>query len=175
MLVKTENKKRKKLKKRKMIKAGALLYAMFLVIVISIITSSIILVNYYNNFYVLGAFKQDQLFQDVYSGINYGLVFNQTLPLNQATKIDLFADAQHEVSLTKKSWGAFYVISSKATWRNKKASKTALIGANLNAGEKTAIYLAEQNKPLSLTGLTIITGDCYFCLLYTSPSPRDRG
>ncbi|KJS07311.1 MAG: hypothetical protein VR77_01360 [Flavobacteriales bacterium BRH_c54] len=161
MLVKTENKKRKKLKKRKMIKAGALLYAMFLVIVISIITSSIILVNYYNNFYVLGAFKQDQLFQDVYSGINYGLVFNQTLPLNQATKIDLFADAQHEVSLTKKSWGAFYVISSKATWRNKNASKTALIGANLNAGEKTAIYLAEQNKPLSLTGLTIITGDCY--------------
>src|SRR5690606_8335760 len=95
----------------------------------SIITSSIILVNYYNNFYVLGAFKQDQLFQDVYSGINYGLVFNQTLPLNQATKIDLFADAQHEVSLTKKSWGAFYFISSKAKWKKKKSSKTTLNGS----------------------------------------------
>src|SRR5690606_18359575 len=108
-------------------------------------------VNYYNNFYVLGAFKQDQLFQDVYSGINYGLVFNQTLPLNQATKIDLYADTQHEVLLTKKSWGAFYVISSKVTWRNKNASKTALVGANLIAGEKAAVYLAEQNEPLSLT------------------------
>ncbi|PKP43679.1 MAG: hypothetical protein CVT95_11920, partial [Bacteroidetes bacterium HGW-Bacteroidetes-12] len=87
--------------------------------------------------------------------------FNSTLPLNQTTKIDLYADDEHQIFLTKKSWGAFYIISSKATWRNKNASKTALIGANLNAGEKTAIYLVEQNKPLSLTGNTKITGDCY--------------
>ena len=144
-----------------MIKAGALLYAMFLVVVVSIISSSFILINYYNNTYVIHAFKQEQLFKDVRSGINYGLSLHQQIPLNQTTEINLFNDEHHKVTLNKKSWGAFYRLTAQAKWRNKKAAKTALIGANINNGEKTAIYLTDQNKPLSLTGNTNIVGNCY--------------
>lgn len=144
-----------------MIKAGALLYAMFLVIVISIISSSFILINYYNNTYVLHVFKQEQLFKDVCSGINYGLALHQEIPLNNKSVIQLFDDDEHQVTLTKKAWGAFYRLTAEAHWRNKSVSKTALIGTNFTTGEKTAIYLADQNKPLSLTGKTNIVGNCY--------------
>lgn len=144
-----------------MIKAGALLYSMFLVIVISIISSSFILINYYNNTYVLGALKQEQLFRDVNSGINYGLSFNQEIQYNQKVEINLFDDEQHTVSLFKKSWGAFYLLTSSAEWRNKTVAKTAFVGANIDDEKKIAIYLADQNKPLSLTGNTIISGNCF--------------
>lgn len=144
-----------------MIKAGALLYAMFLVVVVSIISSSFILINYYNNTYAIHAFKQEQLFADVHSGINYGLSLHQQIPLNQTTEINLFSDEHHKVTLNKKSWGAFYRLTAEAKWRNKTAAKTALVGANINDGEQTAIYLTDQNKPLSLTGNTNIVGNCY--------------
>ena len=144
-----------------MIKAGALLYAMFLVIVISIISSSFILINYYSNAYILKAYKQEQLFKDVSSGINYGLALHQEIPLNTKSVINLFDDEQHQVTLNKKAWGAFYRLTAEATWRNKSISKTALIGTDFSTNEKTAIYLADQNKPLSLTGKTNIIGNCY--------------
>jgi len=144
-----------------MIKAGALLYAMFLVIVISIISSSFILINYYNNSYAIGAIKQEQLFKDVSSGINYGLVLHQDIELNNQQVLNLFDDDQHPVILNKKAWGAFYRLTAEAKWRNKSVSKTALIGANFNNNEKTALYLSDQNKPLSLTGQTNIVGNCY--------------
>lgn len=144
-----------------MIKAGALLYAMFLIVVIAIISSSFIMVNYYNSVYVIKSLKQEQLYRDVNSGINYGLSFHQEIPINSEIEIDLFNDEQHKVKLSKTYWGAFYVLSSKATWRNKLVSKSALIGSNFKEGEEIALYLVDQNKPLSLTGKTQITGDCY--------------
>ena len=144
-----------------MIKAGALLYAMFLVIVVTIISSSFILVNYYNSAYVIQALKQDQLYSDARSGIYYGLALYNELPFNTPTTIDLFADEQHQVTLNKKTWGAFYVLTAQSKWKNKTAVKSALVGANINEGEKVALYLADQNKPLSLTGRTNIQGDCY--------------
>ena len=144
-----------------MIKAGALLYAMFLVVVITIISSSFILVNYYNNSYVIHVLKEEQLFHDVNSGINYGMSFYKDIPFNNKIEIDLYDDGEHKVKLGKKHWGAFYVITSESKWRNKFISKSVLVGNNINEGEKIALYLTDQNKPLSLTGRTIITGNCY--------------
>lgn len=144
-----------------MIKAGALLYAMFLVIVITIMSSSFILVNYYNSAYVIHILKQEQLFQDVNSGINYGLSFYKEIPLNNKVEIDLYDNEEHKVKLSKKNWGAFYIITSESKWKNKSISKAVLVGNNINEGEKIALYLADQNKPLSLTGKTEIVGDCY--------------
>jgi len=143
------------------VKAGALLYAIFLILVISIISSSFILYNYYNNKIIVQSLKQEQLFKDARSGINYGLTLHEQIPLNSSIVVDLFDDEQHKVVLDKKKWGAFYILSSKTNWRNKSVAKAALIGANINRGEKIALYLADQNKPLSLTGRTQIVGDCY--------------
>ena len=144
-----------------MIKAGALLYSMFLVIVIAIVSSSFVLVNYYNNSYVIGILKQEELFRDVNSTINYGLTFHRDIPSNVLTVLDLFDDEQHITSLTKKTWGAFYILSAEAQWKNKSVKKSVLTGVNINEGEKVALYLADQNKPLSLTGNTKIVGNCY--------------
>jgi len=144
-----------------MIKAGALLYAMFLVIVITLISSSFILVNYYSNAYVIRILKQEQLFQDAHSGINYGLVMHRELPINTKIEVDLFSNNQHRVTITKNNWGALFVLVSEAVWKTKKVKKLALIGANMDDGEKIALYLANQNKPLSLTGATKIVGNCY--------------
>ena len=144
-----------------MIKAGALLYALFLIVVITIISSSFILINYYNTAYVIQALKQEQLYRNVNSGINYGLSFHKEIPLNTKIEVDLFNDEEHKVTIGKKNWGAFYLLSSEAIWKNKSAAKSALIGANINEGQEIALYLADQNKPLSLTGKTEIVGNCY--------------
>jgi cytoskeletal protein CcmA (bactofilin family) len=144
-----------------MIKAGALLYALFLVLVISIISASFILINYYNSALVLQTLKKEALYRTVNSGIHYGLSFHQEIPINSTIDVDLFNDEKAIVSLGKKNWGAFYLLSSSATWRNKTVTKTVLIGANINEGENIALYLADQNKSLSLTGKTEITGSCY--------------
>jgi hypothetical protein len=144
-----------------MIRAGALIYALFLILVISIISSSFILINYYNSALVLQSLKKEQLYREVNSGINYGLSFHQEIPINDKIEVDLYLDEKSKVLIGKKHWGAFYILSSEATWKNKTVSKSVLIGANINEGERIALYLADQNKPLSLTGKTQITGNCY--------------
>ncbi len=143
------------------LKAGALLYALFLIIVIAIISSSFILVNYYNSAFVLQSLKQEQLYKDVSSGVNYGLSFHEEIPINSQVEVDLYDDEQHEILLEKKHWGAFYILTAAAKWKNKSATKSALIGANIHEGEQVALYLSDENKPLSLTGKTQITGNCY--------------
>jgi cytoskeletal protein CcmA (bactofilin family) len=144
-----------------MIKAGALIYALFLILVISIISSSFILINYYNSRLVLQSLKTEELYRNVNSGIHYGLSLSSEIPIDTQIEVDLFEDETAKVFIGKKQWGAFYVLSATARWRNKKAFKTALVGGDINEGEHIALYLADQNKPLALTGKTIITGTCY--------------
>ena len=80
-----------------MIKAGALLYAMFLIIVVAIMSSSFVLVNYVNDAFALRVIKKKQLYDDVHSGINYGLTFYNNLQLNEEVETDLFDDGKHKV------------------------------------------------------------------------------
>ncbi|MCB0401205.1 MAG: hypothetical protein KDD41_03920 [Flavobacteriales bacterium] len=143
-----------------MIKAGALLYAMFLVVVIAIITSSFILVDYFNNAYITRAIKEETAYRNLHSGMNYGQVNYQHLPINTKHKLDLFDDGS-EVILYKQSWGAFYRLTASTDGNKGEISKSALLGSDYRHEEQVAIYLLDQNKPLSLTGKTDIKGICY--------------
>lgn len=144
-----------------MIKGGALLYAMFLVIVITIISSSFILVNFYTNSNIIKLLKKEQLYLDANSGINYALALHNEIPFNSKVEVDLFSDQHHSVTLEKKNWGAFSVLTSRAIWNKKQIFKSALVGSNISEGEPIALYLADQNKPLSLCGNTKIKGTSY--------------
>jgi cytoskeletal protein CcmA (bactofilin family) len=65
------------------------------------------------------------------------------------------------VELYKSYWGIFDLISSRAFSHNNSFTRAAIEGHLLEESKRFAFYLADNDKPLSLCGKTVITGKSY--------------
>ena len=75
---------------------------------------------------------------------------------DQDMAMDLYGNGQDSVLLNKSTWGVFEMNTIKAFERNDTV-KRAFLSANKYI-DQTAIYLADEDRPLSLSGDTRITG-----------------
>src|SRR5687768_14507066 len=101
-----------------MLKASSLFYTIVLSIIIAIVSSCLILFSYLNKlqFETYLELKKIQLNAD--SGINLLLSNQQVIPLDQRTSLDLYGKQSDFVSLQRKSWGAFEIITSSTNFKN---------------------------------------------------------
>jgi len=143
------------------IKAFAMIYSIVVLIFISIICSSFIMLMYYHKLYVDVSLQREKLKADALSGINYFLCSPSIVADNETKTIELFDDENNKVELTRKKWGIFDLILSKALWQKHSYSMVAITGDNFSGTDKVALYLTDRNKPLGLCGDTKIKGTCY--------------
>ncbi|HET6990661.1 MAG TPA: hypothetical protein VFJ43_05020, partial [Bacteroidia bacterium] len=74
---------------------------------------------------------------------------------------DLYGRGSDSVFLSTKPWGAFEIAISRAHNKSFSHELVAATGYKADPNDHTALILADLDRPLSITGNTKITGDCY--------------
>jgi hypothetical protein len=144
-----------------MLRAGTLFLVVVIALIISILTGSYILATYYNNMAIQKNLLYERLEANSVSSINLLLADPDTLGKDETRIVDLFGDQRDSVLLVKKTWGIFGVLGVKAFANRDTVKKALLIGYKPGLLARAAIYLPDQNRPLSVCGRTQITGTAY--------------
>lgn len=144
-----------------MLKAGSLFYAVAIAILFALISSSLILYSYFNSLQFQYNLQMQRMQLNATSGINLLLSKQEIIKANEKKTFDLFDGNEDPILMERKSWGAFEIGICKAFWKMDTLKQIFQMGYAIHPANRFAIYLADQIKPLSLCGKTIIKGDCY--------------
>jgi len=161
MEVKSKQIKLTKLFAFKRIEGGALYYTIFIFFIVTLITGSLLLVNYHATV----VFHQERLksntMDNVLSGIELFLARPENVPLNTSKEFQLFDSLESKVLIERKKWGCFDIVTSTSSTKWYRFSKTALVGKDIKHPENVAIYMTNREKYLSISGETTINGNAY--------------
>lgn len=144
-----------------MIKAGSLFYAIVISLIIAILSSSLILFAYLTHIQ-FETFEINQRLQlNAGSGLNLLLSQQSLVGLNEKKSIDLYGQGIDSVELTRKPWGAYEVVISKAIFKNTSFLRIAQVGYDQDTINMYSLYMSDEDKPLALCGKTIIKGTAF--------------
>jgi cytoskeletal protein CcmA (bactofilin family) len=143
-----------------MVKASSLFYAIAIALIIALVSSSLILFAYLNRLQVISCFQTEQLQRNASSGLAILMSDQNMVGPNDRKVLDLYDKGSDSIALEKRSWGLFEIAIATAFSGNKKNTQIVQIGIVVN-NNQTALYMADQDKPLSLCGNTLIKGVCY--------------
>lgn len=139
-----------------MVKAAALYIVIIISLVIAIISASLLSVAFYYRLEIQKKNRLDRLNTNLQSGT--ALILSDDYKFfDQELQKDLYGDEKDSLSLNKMQWGVFEVNTVKA-YTLKDTLKRAFFSGN-NFRDSSVIYLAEENRPLSISGNTQLTGD----------------
>jgi hypothetical protein len=143
-----------------MLKAGSLIHAIAIAILIALISSVLILFSGFTRIGYIQFEQQQQVIRNAYSGINL-LMADANLSQEDETTIDLYDRGSDSVKLSHKAWGAFEVLIAEAFTRSRTSSQMAMVGSVFKKDDQLALFIADQDKVLSLCGNTTLKGLCY--------------
>lgn len=144
-----------------MLKANALFYAICIMLVIAMLCSIFILYAYLKRSELLILEAREQLNLNIQSAINLLSSPDENFEWEVFTPIDLFGEGKDSVLIYKKKWGVFELASLHASIGKLQDSRQILFGSKPSGIYQSALYLVDNNKPLSLCGSTVIKGNCY--------------
>ncbi|MFC3197337.1 hypothetical protein ACFOET_06910 [Parapedobacter deserti] len=142
------------------LKSGALLLALLLAVIIGVLTGGLLLLLQYHRQYAAQAFRHERLQRNLHSATGL-LLTQETTIYGDTTAMDLFGDGRDSAILIRRPWGAFDVGITYTYEQRDTLSSTFLIGRVLTDSERYALYLADENRPLSISGETRIQGDAF--------------
>ncbi|TKC60299.1 hypothetical protein FBD94_15450 [Pedobacter hiemivivus] len=139
-----------------MIKAGALYIVVIVSLLIAMISASLLTIAFYYRQEVQKKTRFDKLLVNLESGTAVLLSegFNY---YDEAKSVDLFEDQKDSLVLKKELWGVYELNTVKA-FEAKDTLKRAFFSGDAFT-DPNAIYLADEDRPLSVSGNTQITGD----------------
>lgn len=144
-----------------MVRGGILYYALLLLLLSTLITGSILLISYYQNKMLIDQIRTDSTINLVDSSIKLASLYDDTMKNGSYERFKVFENDSSTVKLEVRPWGTLKIISSEASYRNFSYAKSALVGADPFTGGKTALYLADGGRGISISGSTLIRGTCY--------------
>ncbi|HEY8402744.1 MAG TPA: hypothetical protein VIK89_15855 [Cytophagaceae bacterium] len=143
-----------------MVRANALFIVVVISLIIGILTSSLILIAYHYRLQISDSLLYKRLELNANSGINL-LLSDYPLPYDEPKWVDLFKEETDSILIKKSRWGVFEVGVVKASLGKSKVVKAIEYGYKPDRVSGGALYLVDQNRPLSLCGKTILRGTCY--------------
>ena len=138
--------------------------ALMLVIVVSVLVAAILLSLLFLTSNRRLLMQRDERRQVVSRNLLSGLAYVQastSLPYLRRQSRDLFGEGTDSVLLEKKPWGLFDVAVVVATRGRLADTVQALLGSQFSEVNQAALYLANENTPLSLNGDAQIRGGTY--------------
>lgn len=142
-----------------MIKASALYIVVIVSLLIAIISASVLTIAFYYRQEVQKKVRQDKLLANLRSGSEI-LLSNGFETYDKELNLDLFAEQKDSVILKKEYWGVFELGIVKAFELKDTLARSFFTGSTFS--DQSAIYLADEDRPLSVSGKTQITGDGEF-------------
>lgn len=136
------------------LKGGALLFALAILLIASILISLFLSLD-------LGYTKLTRKFTEYQQGVN---------KLDEGVKLGYYLDSEkyegkqeentHNLIVNKKLWGCYFLVSTEVKLGSTSSlSKAGLIGNQLK--KDYCLYLADRNTQLSLSGNTLLEGNCF--------------
>jgi len=140
------------------IRSGALLSVLTISIVIVLIMTGLLVLSVSLKTSFQRSQRIDRLNRNAGSGLNL-LLSGATFDLNEDSIIDLYENKSDSVYLHRMAWGIYDVYLVHAFSNADTIKKEAIIGNLLLSEERFALYLADHQRPLSISGETRIAGD----------------
>lgn len=143
-----------------MIRSGALYYVIFISFIIALISGLFLLLVHFFNIDINNKLIQSQVIKNLSSG--YNVILNNPDLLN-SRNINLKIDDNENYKLNYDClpWGAYKIIKGSSNCRLFTIQKIALVGYHIQSNEPIALFLADENKYLSISGRSLIRGVCY--------------
>jgi cytoskeletal protein CcmA (bactofilin family) len=143
-----------------MIKAAALYIVVIISLILSVICSALIMSSYYYRVALVDKNIEDRLERNLYSAVN--LILSEPEQFTDNNQIvDLFGNGIDSIAIESVNWGVFKRFSILSFSGKRNHSKSLLAGYPLKDKFKSAVYLADLNRPISVCGNTLLKGDCY--------------
>jgi hypothetical protein len=143
-----------------MLKASALYIVIVIALVIGIICSSLITAAYFYKLQYQKKFRMDRLQLNLASGVNL-LLASDAAGYQSPQEMDLFGNGNDSVSLQKEGWGLYDLGIVKAFQQRDTLYKTFLTANSLDSAKWAALYLIDEDRPLSVSGKTMIRGTAF--------------
>jgi hypothetical protein len=142
-----------------MLKASALYMVIIIALVIAVICSSLIVTAYFYRLQNQKMFRYTQLLSNVNSGVNI-LLAGQDTSYTEKT-MSLFNGDEDSVTLKRIAWGIYDIGVSSAFTQHDTLYKVFSIGYTIDSTKWAALYVADDQRPIGLSGNMIIEGDAY--------------
>ena len=143
-----------------MLKASALYIVIIIALVIAVICSSLIVSAYFYRAQYQKKFRYDRLENNLSSGVNILLAGSDTSYAAEKT-FSLFNGDADSVSLHRISWGIYDVGAVRAFIQKDTLYKTFSYANPVDSAKWAAVYLVDEDRPFSLSGMTTIRGNAY--------------
>jgi len=141
-------------------KAGALLSVLGIAIIVALLLGLMLSLLLYNRNDTTKLLRRKQLERDLASVTT--ILLDQPYAINDSSAtLDLFDDNVDSVSFSHFPWGIFELGQVCSFTNGDTLAKALLMGMAVPKKEQYALYLADEDRPLSLSGATIIRGDAY--------------
>jgi len=140
-----------------MVKAGALYFSIIVAFLIAVICASLIMLAAHYRRSYLKEMRMARLSRNMDSGIAYVLTGNENTS-DSLEGLDLFGDQTDSVLIAKKKWGIFTLATVKSFVLSDTLKRSFLMGLE-TTNDALAVYLSDEDRPLSVSGDTRITGD----------------
>lgn len=144
-----------------MVKAGALYYAIFISFIVALLGGFFIMSIWMHHAHITNILTSQRLERNVHSAILLVQEVPGVVSGNRPVEIDLFNDGNDIVTLTINQWGGYCMFKASAKGKFTQRTAIALCGKDIFENEKIALYLADKEQSLSLSGNTSIKGDCF--------------
>lgn len=146
-----------------MVRAGSLYFALFISFIVTVILGSLIIYASYSNRYTDAQVMRDQVKLNADAGITLALYDTALFPDKDIIELELYnqEDSIDNITISRSIWGIYRIFKSAAHWKNYKIVLTTLAGADLSDTEPIALYMADMERYLSLSGNTRLTGNCH--------------
>lgn len=144
-----------------MVKAGALYYAIFISFLVALLGGFFIMNVWTHHAHTQVIINGQRLERNINSALLLAQEDPKLVPDNKSQDIDLYEDGNDVVSINKSFWGGYCMLKAGAHGKFLQKSAIALCGKDIFQNENTALYLADRGQYLSISGRTLIKGDCY--------------
>lgn len=101
---------------------------------------------------------RERLLRNCESGITWLLATQQA---DTHHTLDLFGQSKDSITISKRQWGMYEIGQVQAYVQGDTLSRTALIGAEPDSIWSSALYLADQGRPVTFAGKTLVKGTAY--------------
>jgi len=140
-----------------MLKASALYLVIVIALVIGLICSSLVAVAYFYRAEYQKKFRQDRLNHNLLSGINL-LLAAPDAAYKEPQRIALFGSDGDSIIVQKQPWGIFDIGTVRAFAQSDTIYKAFSIGGAVDFAKWAALYIADDDRPISVSGKTRIEG-----------------
>lgn len=145
----------------KRLPAGSLIATLVLALVIFITCGMLLLALYHFKYFEIKDQLEQRLDDDLQSGIERVLASERITATPEQDSSLLFEGMTDSLYFRNEPWGCFHASGIKVTYKGRMKTTSFLYGAEHFRYRDASLYLADHDRPLSLTGDTYIEGKAY--------------